>query len=100
MALYLLLLPLISRALAKKYSMAPPIIDLWLARGSSLFGVIGPILLGMASGPVVLVMCTFSLKLSCYVTSLLMANSTCSFHLFIGISVLHPVIRDIVSPAS
>lgn len=63
MALYLLLLPLLSRALAKKYSMPPPIIDLWLARGSSLFGVTGPILLGLASGPVVLVMCTFPLEL-------------------------------------
>jgi hypothetical protein len=59
MALYLLLLPLLSRALTKKYSMSPPIIDLWLARGSSLFGVLGPILLGLASGPMVLVMCTF-----------------------------------------
>lgn len=98
MALYLLLLPFISKALTKKYSMAPPIIDLWLARGSSLFGVIGPILLGLASGPVVLLLCTFSPFLFTY--SLLMANSTCSFYLFIGIPVLHPVIRDIVGPAS
>ncbi|EEA19150.1 hypothetical protein TMatcc_010305 [Talaromyces marneffei ATCC 18224] len=55
MALYVLILPLLSKALVKKYSMSPPIIDLWIARGSSLFGVVGPILLGMASGPVVLV---------------------------------------------
>ncbi|KAF5015120.1 hypothetical protein F66182_13653, partial [Fusarium sp. NRRL 66182] len=65
MALYLLLLPLLSRALARKYSMAPPVIDLWLARGSSLFGVLGPILLGLASEPSVLVLSlvlfTFSL---------------------------------------
>jgi hypothetical protein len=98
MALYLLLLPLIGRALAKKYSMAPPIIDLWLARASSLFGVVGPILLGLASGPVVLVICTLAPLLFTY--SLLMANSTYSFYLFIGIPVLHPVIRDIISPAS
>lgn len=60
MALYLLILPLLSKALEKKYSMSPPIIDLWVARGSSLFGVLGPILLGVASGPVLLVMCTFA----------------------------------------
>lgn len=43
--------------------MAPPVIDLWLARGSSLFGVLGPILLGLASEPSVLVLCTFTLRL-------------------------------------
>lgn len=60
MALYLFLLPLLSRVLSKKWSLSPPIIDLWVARGSSLFGVLGPILLGVASSPVLLVMCTFT----------------------------------------
>jgi hypothetical protein len=99
MALYLLILPLLRRALAEKWSMSPPIIDLWIARGSSLFGVLGPILLGVASGPILLVLCTFTLP--CFLKpSLLMTNSTCSFHLFIGISVFHSVIRDIISRTS
>lgn len=99
MALYVLILPLLSKALVKKYSMSPPIIDLWIARGSSLFGVVGPILLGMASGPVVLVIGTFALP--CYLkSSLLMANSTRSFRLFIGIPVFHSGVRDIISRTS
>ncbi|EED21045.1 conserved hypothetical protein [Talaromyces stipitatus ATCC 10500] len=64
MTLYLLLLPLLSRVLEEMLH-SPPIIDLWVARGSSLFGVLGPILLGVASGPVLLVVSlvlfTFSL---------------------------------------
>lgn len=69
MALYLVLLPLIRRSFAKKRSMPPPIIDLWVARGSALFGVLGPILLGLASKPFFLVICKFTSKLPVNPTS-------------------------------
>ncbi|GAM36239.1 hypothetical protein TCE0_018r05175 [Talaromyces pinophilus] len=104
MALYLLLLPLIGRALAKKYSMTPPIIDLWLARASSLFGVVGPILLGLASGPVVLVISlilfTFSLgfpfSIQSYGTSLVQPVEVAPF--FSALAVLRITATLLMSP--
>ncbi|KAE8380390.1 major facilitator superfamily domain-containing protein [Aspergillus bertholletiae] len=88
MALYLLLLPLLSRALAKQCSMSPPRVDLWIARGSSLFGVVGPILLGVASGPVLLIvsLVLFTLSLAypvsiqSYGTSLLQPVGVAPFY--------------------
>ncbi|KAH8689998.1 major facilitator superfamily domain-containing protein [Talaromyces proteolyticus] len=62
--LFLLLLPLISGSLIKYTSMSSRNADLWIARGSSLFGVIGPTLLGIASSPLSMILSLILFTLS------------------------------------
>ncbi|KAB8238573.1 major facilitator superfamily domain-containing protein [Aspergillus alliaceus] len=62
--LFLFVLPTITKILSTQHSMSPPKIDLWISRISSLFGILGPVLLGLAPTPALMVLSLIPFTLS------------------------------------
>lgn len=60
LALRALILPGISRLLTRRRGMLPAQVDLWIARGSAVYGVIGSTMMGLSASPAALVLCMFS----------------------------------------
>ncbi|CAG8982664.1 hypothetical protein HYALB_00006062 [Hymenoscyphus albidus] len=48
LGLFLVILPIISRFFRKSRGMSPSKSDLWIARVSSIFGIIGPVMIGLS----------------------------------------------------
>ncbi|KAK2879425.1 hypothetical protein FQN49_000885 [Arthroderma sp. PD_2] len=58
--LLLLVLPFLTRFFTHYLRMSPAHTDLWIARGSSIFSIIGSIMMGLSPSPGLLVLCPLS----------------------------------------
>ncbi|KAH8425107.1 MFS transporter [Aspergillus melleus] len=60
LVLFLLILPSITRTLTSRHRFSPKDVDLWTSRVSSVFGVLGAVLLGVSPSTTTVIFCTFA----------------------------------------
>lgn len=93
--LFLAILPALARFLTSR-GMQSAQMDLWIARVSSIFSIIGPIMMGISPSPGLLILCTSPplARLWSLIYSLLMSSIVLALLLFTFSFGFHPAIKS------